>query len=295
MLKSFIKKIRASQPLNSVTTDFLKYMTDGCPPKFVETYMPRSGTVKVRLPNHETMKLWSAADEYLTNHIFWHGWDSHEPETSRLFFEYAKTSRVTFDVGAHIGYYSLLAGLANRDGDVYGFEPLPIVYSRFEKNIKLNNLQNVNGFRFALGTHSHEAKFYHVADQSGCGIPSSSGLSFEFMSSSGVPLATTTVPVRSLDDFVRENSITCLDLIKMDTEETEPDVLRGGLASIKKFQPKIICEVLRAENPELEEIISEIDYERYLLTANGPIKQPKIVAFGERDNYLFVPKAVTLI
>lgn len=290
MIKDLAKKFRASQPFNSVTTNFLKFFSDGRPSDFITTYMPRSGTVTLRLPGDETVKLWSAGDEWITNHVFWHGWDSFEPETCRLFFDLAKTARVTIDVGAHIGYYSLLAAAANRKAQVYGFEPLPMVYARLEKNIALNDFKNIKSFAIALGTHRHEAQFYYIADNRGCGIPSSSGLSLEFMSSSGVPLTSTIVPVLSLDEFAEAQALENMDLIKMDTEETEPDVLRGGMRSIRKFQPTIICEVLRAENPELEEILSELSYDFYYLGAKGPEKQTKIKAFGARDNYLFKPR-----
>jgi FkbM family methyltransferase len=42
-----------------------------------------------------------------------------------LFWRLACKARVTLDIGAHVGYYSVLAGMANPAGTVFAFEPLP--------------------------------------------------------------------------------------------------------------------------------------------------------------------------
>jgi FkbM family methyltransferase len=288
LIKEAAKKIRVSQPFNRVVTDSLKFFlwNGALTPEFVIRYMPRTGEIKTRLPNGKTMRLWSDGDELVTNYVFWHGWKALEPETKTLFFNMARESRVTFDVGAHIGSYAIVAALSNPQSKVYAFEPLPVVYERLVRNAKLNGVENLTCLSHAAGTHNHDSKFYHAPE----GVPSSSSLSYDFMSRPGVPIVSTKVKVISLDSFIAKHSIPCVDLIKMDTEETEADVLKGMAKSLRAFRPKIICEVLRKENPDLEEILGPLGYEYFFLSPNGPVKMDKIKARGLRDNYLFLPK-----
>ena len=132
LLKDAAKKIRASQPLNRFLTDSVKFFMPGDPPEFIVRYLPRSGEVKNILPNGAVMRLWSESDEQVTNLMYWRGWQAIEPETRKIFFHLARESRVTFDIGAHVGSYTLLAAAANPGGQVYSFEALPIVYERLK-------------------------------------------------------------------------------------------------------------------------------------------------------------------
>jgi FkbM family methyltransferase len=288
LLKEIAKKIRGSQPLNRITTDSLKLLlgNGAFSNDFLIRYLPRFGEVKSALPDGAPMRLWSEGDEQVTNYIFWKGWKALEPETKRLFYSLARESRVIFDIGAHIGSYAILAAVANRNARVFAFEPMPIVYERLIRNAALNDLPNLTCRNVAAGTHSHEADFYHAVQ----GVPSSSSLSLEFMSRTGAPIQSTKVKVIALDEFIAEHQLPSLDLIKMDTEETEPDVLQGMIHSLRKFRPKIISEVLRTENVELESILGPLGYCYYRITDSGLKPMPSIRAEGPRDNFLFLPK-----
>jgi hypothetical protein len=76
-------------------------------------HLHRFGIVRSRLPHGRTLRLWSRGDDWIANQVHWRGWDGYEPETLPLFFRLAATARVTLDVGAHVGFFTLLAGHAN--------------------------------------------------------------------------------------------------------------------------------------------------------------------------------------
>jgi len=57
---------------------------------------------------------------------------------------------VFWDVGAHLGMYTLLIGKYLHDGMVVAFEPDPVVARFLKKNIALNNLNNVSVVEKAL-------------------------------------------------------------------------------------------------------------------------------------------------
>jgi hypothetical protein len=99
--------------------------------------------------------------------------------------------------------------------------------------------------------------------------------------------------VITLDSFIRDRGLTKVDLIKIDTEGTEPQVLRGMGETLRRDRPTIICEVLKGfgTERELQEMLCHYGYRYYLLTRDGPTLRETIE--GQPDdrwelrNYLF--------
>ena len=65
---------------------------------------------------------------------YWLG--SYELEKQQLFTKFVKNNDVVYDIGAHVGFYTLLASMLVGDGRVYAFEPDPENFKILEKNIK---------------------------------------------------------------------------------------------------------------------------------------------------------------
>ena len=118
--------------------------------------------------------------------------------------------------------------------------------------------------------------------------PTSSSLSFEFMRSTE-NLVSTVVPVITLDRFVREHNPGQVELVKLDTESTEYQVLRGMSETLRRDHPIIISEVLMGRGGEapLEEVMRHFDYRFYHLTPKGPVLRDKVEGHPEWLNYLF--------
>jgi FkbM family methyltransferase len=240
--------------------------------------------VRSKLPNGRTLRLWSLADDWVSNQVYWRGWRGYEPETVPLFFRLAMRSRVTFDVGAYVGFFSLLAGHANPGGRVYAFEPLPAALERLRRNVALNRLTNVVTVASAVGDLNGNAEFYYTATH----MPCSSSLSYEFMRSAD-RLCSSPVPVITLDRFARDNELRALDLVKIDTETTEPQVLYGMIDTIRRNKPLIVCEVLKGRGSEesIQEVVDSIGFNAYLLTPNGPVLRDRVEGHPVWLNYLF--------
>lgn len=228
----------------------------------------------------------SQGDDDIASPVFWRGWDGHEPETARPFYEIATDAAVTLDIGAHVGYYALLAAHANPAGHVFAFEPLPRVHERLKANVALNDDANITCLTCALGSASARAEFFHVRD----GIPSSSSLSQSFMQSvvARSKLTSSVVDVVEGDEFLAANQIAHVDLIKLDTESTEPAVLKGLLGTLRRDLPPIICEVLdQSAARALQELLDPLSYDYFLLTEDGPQKTVAINPDPQWHNYLF--------
>ncbi len=135
-----------------------------------------------------------------------------------------------------------------------------------------------------MGDTEGEAEFYFVATD----MPCSSSLSLEFMRSAA-NVRSLAVPVLTVDRFVREKGLNHVDLVKIDTETTEPQVLQGMAETIRRDHPVIVCEVLKERGSEqhIEEIVRSFGYRFYQLTPDGPILRDHIEGHPTWLNYLF--------
>src|SRR5262249_9459257 len=164
-VKAVLRSLRSSQPLNYLTTSlaFGALTITGLRAECFVKHLHRIGTVRRRLPNGRILSLWSRGDDWVSNQIYWKGWDGYEPEMAPLFFSLATRAMVTIDVGAYVGYYTLIAAHANPAGRVYAFEPLPTIHQRLLRNVALNGPENVECVASAVGEVDGEADFFHVA------------------------------------------------------------------------------------------------------------------------------------
>jgi FkbM family methyltransferase len=121
-----------------------------------------------------------------------------------------------FDIGSNIGYYSLLA--AARCESVYAFEPVPKLFEALRENIALNGF-NVSPHSIALARYTRATTFFVVDDSQNQGLSS-------LHESPGAEAIT--IPAQSLDDFVREQKLQRVDLMKVDVEGAEEQVFQGG-------------------------------------------------------------------
>jgi len=208
---------------------------------------------------------------------------SHEPHVSSLFCSLLNNGMTVVDVGALIGYYTLLA--AKRVGDngrVLAFEPSPTAFSLLLKNIKINNRNNIKAFKYA------------VSDKNGKKTFDLSRLSFAHTKSSDTIVVNTVF----IDSFLHSLSIEDVDLVKIDVEGAELEVLRGMRKILSRGKVKIICEVhpdglssLGYSNEDVENILKEYSYKIYLISPDGLIPTDSI---GDKyAHYLFTAEEMT--
>ncbi len=298
-LQHLRRSLKAAVVAPSVNRTLTTVLRAALPPRTrmrpsVARYLPRVGVVEANLPGGGVLRLWSRGDDEVASIVFWRGWAGHEPETAIAFFEWARSARVTLDIGAHVGYFALLAACANPAGRVFAFEPLSRVRDRLVRNVALNDLENVASLPVALGSRSGKAEFFHVDD---C-IPSSSSLSGEFMRSivDESRLGSSEVDVMTVDQFVAENGLAgSVDLVKMDTENTEDEVLRGMTRTLVTDRPVIVCEVLQRRTGEaIEAILTPLGYQICHLKAGGPERCDHIRPDPAWRNFCFLPPDATI-
>src|SRR5204863_2620810 len=136
-------------------------------------------------------------------------WSGYEPETAPLFFRLAQDAEVVLDVGAYVGFFAVLAGLANRRSRILAFEPMPDNAERLRRHLELNGLDNAEAIQAAVSEVDGTAEIFHV----GSGHECSTSLSQEFMSVHP-EVQTSVVPTVALDSFLEERGIESVSLLK---------------------------------------------------------------------------------
>jgi len=163
---------------------------------------------------------------------------TYEPELREIFRAVLLTGGVAVDVGANVGWHTLLmARLVGDEGRVLAAEANPSVRGRLHNNLKLNRFTQVEVIPFAIADTEGIVDFYDPeADNSDPGNG--------HVVADGAPPKRETIRVetRRLDTIVSMANVERLDLIKIDVEGFEWPVLKGGEQSIAKFRPHIIFE-----------------------------------------------------
>jgi FkbM family methyltransferase len=155
---------------------------------------------------------------------------------ARLLTEF-KPGRRIIDVGANIGYYTVLAGYGvGETGKVIACEPNPATLKYITENIRSNNLKNVALMQCAVGASSGNARL--KLDLKGLG-------GSRLLSDAATDTDVVEVPIRSLDEIVISEGLTydSIDFIKIDTEGAEHTVLTGARQILESSKPNLLIEV----------------------------------------------------
>ena len=167
-----------------------------------------------------------------------------ETEVHEALAAHLKPDGCFFDVGAHVGLYSLIASrLVGAKGRVVAFEPDPLNAQLIREHAARNGLSNISVAQVAIWRSEGEVRFRRSGDQpmgksSRRGAVVDSGLAM----GSGEIISVQAV---SLDAFAAHNYSPAV--IKIDVEGAECEVLEGATGFLARAKPTLICEVHTVE------------------------------------------------
>jgi FkbM family methyltransferase len=145
-------------------------------------------------------------------------WGYYEKSETELVRSIVKEGMIVVDVGANIGYYTLLAAqLVGKTGKVFAFEPDPYNHSLLSKNTKINGYSNVVTVQKAVYSNSKNVELH--LDKRNLGGHSLSTANVHEDKS-------VTVPATSLDDFFEKAHLK-ISLVKIDVQGLETTVIEG--------------------------------------------------------------------
>jgi len=157
--------------------------------------------------------------------------DRYERATTDLFKNLLEPGMVFVDVGANIGYFSLLAAkLVGQEGKVYAFEPEPGNHGLLRKNIEINSYSNIQAIQKAISDKTESTLlFLSALDTGSHSLYSEAARGVQ----ESVEITTTTI-----DEFLESEGWPSINLMKIDVEGAELGVL-AGMESLVERSPNM--------------------------------------------------------
>lgn len=153
-----------------------------------------------------------------------------EPRTVQTFKSHISSGDVIFDIGAHIGTYSILAASVTNT-TIHAFEPHPYNIKRLQENIKLNDIvDRVGIIESAVWKSDGEVK-----------LTIGSNNTTHSVVKDAIPNETITVESISLNTYCEPNEITP-DIVKVDVEGGGEGVVAGADRILSMSRPVWIVE-----------------------------------------------------
>lgn len=200
---------------------------------------------------------WTDASER-RNHLT----NIYEPIQPYLLAEFSKHLGVSIfvDVGANIGFYSVIMASETDARTIYAYEPMGAAFSELEKNLALNGLSALSNLnKLALSSSVGETEMSVLGAMSGANSIRDTSIHKDKSS-----VKTERVPISTLDDeltFARQNVA-----IKIDVERHEAEVLKGGRRFLGENTCIIQFESLERESyhEECKEILTSLGYRKMI-------------------------------
>jgi FkbM family methyltransferase len=254
-------------------------------------WLPPAGSIHFTLKNGRQVKMFTNQTSFVTWNIAWKGYESYE--YTPIFEALAPHVSVFLDVGSNTGFYSLILAGTNPKAESWAFEPSPGPYKYLSQNIEANGFNGrIHPVKTALSSTEGEAEFisafspkYTYLKEATLG--GSGHLSGARENTSSLKFK---VKTETLDQFVAKNGIEKIDLIKLDTEETEHLIIGSGLNTLKNLQPILICEVFSKDMAlALNELLWPLGYKPYQ-SKKDHLEEVDAIAFksGEIPDCFFV-------
>jgi FkbM family methyltransferase len=154
-----------------------------------------------------------------------------EPDVTRAVRTLLRAKDTFVDVGANIGYFSLLAAKhVGPEGRVIAIEPAPQNWALLEKSVIRNRFENVELHKVAAGSSNGTARLA-LPDRANGGsfslVPDARPGSFD-------------VPLRTLDSVIAGRPV---HLVKLDIEGAEGPALDGMMQTLKAQRPPLLLEL----------------------------------------------------
>ena len=187
-------------------------------------------------------------------HACWLG--IYEPHIQNLIVSAIGSNAVFYDIGANVGFYSLLAARVAGAGRIYAFEPLPRNLEYLNKHLEMNRVRNGTVLDVAVSDRCGESLF-----------------SSETTGAMGSLGATGDLRVRTvnIDALIAQQQIASPDCIKMDIEGAEALALRGAESCFKRHRPRLFLATHgSAAHNECCQLLTSWGYIIQILDASEP-------------------------
>lgn len=143
----------------------------------------------------------------------------YEPNQTEIVKKYVHEGDIVIDIGAHVGYYTLLmAQLVGENGKVYSFEPDPVNFQLLKKSVEINGFENVVLIQKAVSNITDKVKLFLGDDDS--------AINRIYDAKLGDAKESIDVESVTIDEYFKEND-ELINFIKLDSEGSEVKIING--------------------------------------------------------------------
>ena len=208
--------------------------------------------------------------------IFLTGGKTHDSEIrlARFMIAHLSEGHVFVDVGAHFGYFTLLAAtLVGKTGSVLSVEPSIGSHALLAENVQ--GYRNISIYHNAVSDKNETVTFFEFPVL----YSEYNALDVEkFKDSDWIKKYNPTeqkVQAITIDDFVRENNI-IPDMIKIDVEGAEVQAINGGSRTWQNMSPLVVVEYLdegdTSSYTKAAEAMYNHGYSSYMILSDGTLE-----------------------
>lgn len=197
--------------------------------------------------------------DYVSRSLYFHNY--WEPEETTLLRSVTPRGGTFIDVGANIGYFTLLASRwVGPSGRVYALEPVSATHVRLQRNLVLNAIGNVTAVKAGASSAPGTGEI---------GLESDAGHS-HLLTASTQSVRQETITLTTVDDLVASNALDRVDVLKIDVEGADFEVLLGAEKTLRTYQPVVLMEVeliarFNRSIGEVQRFLSHVGYDSELL------------------------------
>lgn len=202
-----------------------------------------------------------------TGHDYFQG--AVEPEVQRALVEHLRAGMTVYDIGANIGFFSLLAArLVGSEGRVIAFEADPDVAARLRENAARNGFSWITVEEKAVWSETGDVRFARSDPAA------SPDFGLGHVQTDGAAKNSIGVAAVSLDKYAERAPAP--DFVKCDVEGAEAEVVRGARRLLAKKRPGVLCELHCEENRRiLGEEFARLGYNRRSCGASHILAIPR--------------------
>ena len=243
----------------------------------VLSYKDISKSIDSFLVGNTTHFRLTACHSVLVNKLYFFGDEGYEPLESVYWQRLCEQSKGILELGANVGYHTIQGALANKNARYVAVEPHPHNSSLLRKNLKLNNITNVEIIEAAIvGEKNRDKMTLAVPVNDFQGSPCGCYLSEGAEAIKRVSKQMITVDVLEARDLVEG-----MDLIKIDVEGYEYNILHSLQEYIANKKPVIFVEVLNKAD-HLKQLLFELSqkygYKLYCFSDSGLVQiDPEVI------------------
>jgi len=282
-MKKMIKNIYGKIPYKKQSFSFLKQIASI--PESIYQHLYFNGIITVKVNEKQSFKMMHYGHP-IENDLFWKGlYGSWEKKSMKLWSDLSRKSSTIFDIGANTGVYSMVSKAVNSSAEVHAFEPFEAIHKKLEYNAGINHFQIHTNCK-AISNYTGQGVIYTDGSDFAYSVTVNKNLWVNNKEPVKLNIKTIT-----LKEYIEQNNITSIDLMKIDVETHEPEVMEGFSQYFERFRPILLIEILNDEAAQkLNNYFDVNKYNFYNIDEKAGIRKTTSLMKSDFYNYLIVPK-----